>query len=93
VGCIDRAPAGLGGLDELERHGQPGRARPGSQVTLLRCRTVANVLSMGFKPAATEPPTLPRSPCRCRAAALSARICANAGLVCRAAGGGHSVGP
>jgi hypothetical protein len=22
---VDHAPAGLGGLDELERHGQPGR--------------------------------------------------------------------
>jgi len=27
--CVDRAPAGLGGLDELERHGQPGGAGAG----------------------------------------------------------------
>src|ERR671933_3066261 len=26
VGCVDRAPAVLGGLDEFERHGQPGGA-------------------------------------------------------------------
>src|SRR5215467_4114886 len=30
VGCVDRAPAGLGCLDELERHRQPGGPRPGS---------------------------------------------------------------
>jgi hypothetical protein len=30
VGSVDRAPAVLGGLDELERHGQPGGARAGS---------------------------------------------------------------
>ena len=27
VGCVDRPPAGLGGLDELERHRQPGGSR------------------------------------------------------------------
>ena len=27
---VDRAPAVLGGLDQLERHGQPGRARAGA---------------------------------------------------------------
>ena len=27
VGCVHGAPAGLGGLDELKCHGQPGRPR------------------------------------------------------------------
>jgi hypothetical protein len=27
VGCVDRSPAGLRGLDELERHRQPSRSR------------------------------------------------------------------
>src|SRR6478609_11246737 len=30
VGRVHRAPAGLGGLDELERHGQAGRSRAGA---------------------------------------------------------------
>ena len=30
VGGVDGAPAVLGGLDELERHRQPGRPRPRS---------------------------------------------------------------
>jgi hypothetical protein len=30
VGCVDRAPAGLGGFDELEGHGQPGGAGAGA---------------------------------------------------------------
>jgi hypothetical protein len=46
VGCVDRAPAGLGGFDELAGHGQPGSAGAGPLVTLVRWRTVAKVLSM-----------------------------------------------
>ena len=30
VRCVDHAPAGLGSLDDLEYHGQPGRARAGA---------------------------------------------------------------
>jgi hypothetical protein len=30
VGCVDRAPAGLGGLDEYECHGQPGGSGAGA---------------------------------------------------------------
>ena len=30
VGCVDRAPSGLGGLDELERHRDAGGPRAGS---------------------------------------------------------------
>ena len=48
VGCVDGAPAGLGGLNELERHGQPGGLAAGSAVSLVRCRTVANVDSIGL---------------------------------------------
>lgn len=48
VGAGDRAPAGLGGLDQLERHGQ-GRGRAaGTRVTLVRSLTVEKVDSMGF---------------------------------------------
>ena len=45
---VDRAPAGLGGLDELERHRHAGSREPGPLVTRCCNRTVAKVDSMGF---------------------------------------------
>jgi len=40
VGCVDCAPAGLGGFDELERHGSPAAREPGLLVTLLQWRHI-----------------------------------------------------
>ncbi|OKJ07809.1 hypothetical protein AMK20_25100 [Streptomyces sp. TSRI0261] len=49
VGRLPCPPAGLGGLDELEGHGQGGcRAAAPPRVTLVRSRTVENVDSIGF---------------------------------------------
>ena len=45
---VDRAPAVLGGLDELECHGQPAARDPGPRVILVRCLTVAKVDSIGL---------------------------------------------
>jgi hypothetical protein len=48
VGCVDRAPAGLGGLDELNAIASPAAREPGPLVTFVRCRTVEKVDSMGL---------------------------------------------
>jgi hypothetical protein len=48
VGCVDAAPAFLGGLDQLECHGDPGGLEPGRLATLVRCLTVAKVNWMGL---------------------------------------------
>jgi hypothetical protein len=48
VGSSDRAPAGLGGLNQLEHHGQGYGETAGSAVTLVRSLTVEKVDSMGF---------------------------------------------
>ena len=45
VWCVDGAPAGLGGLDELERHRQPGCLGTGAAGDL---GPVPKVDSMGF---------------------------------------------
>jgi hypothetical protein len=45
VGCVDRATAGLGGLDEFERHGQAGGLGAGAFGDL---GAVANVDSIGL---------------------------------------------
>ena len=42
------APAGLCGLDELERHRHAGRSHSGPLVPRCRSRTVAKVDSIGF---------------------------------------------
>jgi hypothetical protein len=46
VGCVDRAPAGLGGFDELERHGQTGGLGARSFGDLGAVADVAKVDSM-----------------------------------------------
>ena len=48
VGCVDGAPAFLGGVDQLECRGDPGGLGAGPLVTLVRCLTVAKVNSMGL---------------------------------------------
>ena len=45
---VDRAPAGLGGSMSLNAIASPAAREPGPLVTLVRCRTVAKVDSMGF---------------------------------------------
>jgi hypothetical protein len=49
VGSVDRAPPVLSGFDEFEGHREAGGAAAGPLVTRVRCRTVANVDSMGFE--------------------------------------------
>jgi len=45
---VDHAPAVLGGLDELERHRQPGRPRPGPTGDLRPVPDRGEVDSIGF---------------------------------------------
>jgi hypothetical protein len=48
VGCVDGAPAGRGGFDELDAMARPAALDPGPLVILLRLRTVAKVDSIGL---------------------------------------------
>ena len=48
VVTIEAAPAFLRGLDELEDHRERGFVGEAAFDRIVRCRTVANVLSIGF---------------------------------------------
>jgi hypothetical protein len=48
VGCVDSAPAFLGGVDQLECRGDPGGLGDGPLVTLVRCLTAAKLKSVGL---------------------------------------------
>ena len=65
VRAVDRTPAILGGLDQLERHGQTGRTRAGTRISA----------------SARHPGISDSSPSAGRCGSLVGRWCAGRGLV------------
>ena len=66
VGCVDHAPAALGGLDQLEGHRQGGGLDPWPLVAFVRSLTVANVDSIGLVVRRCSQCSRSRPEARCR---------------------------